>query len=731
VPRIRYCVIAAALALGVSAGAADIGKFVEQLSANDREQRREAGYQLTLLGAGAKPALPALIKALDDADRQVWAYAVTAIANLGPEAKDAVPKLLEGLDSQKSRGFRPRDKAQTLFRSAFALTQIGDAAKPELIASLKAEDTSLRLGAAKALGGMGPKAADAVPALIENLGHADGELRTEIAESLASIGKDAVAPLTAALGGSDAKVRAGSARALGVLGHEASSAGPQLLEKAGADEDPAVRAAALAVLPRVGLAQEKVVPVLIAAVKQDQPDINRAAIDGLLLVRPAGKVAVPALLPLLKEPPFAERAATILGRYGSEARSAVPAILSQVEKAPDGPFAQAVVAIGAAAVPAVLEEIGKLPVASVTRAHWTLRVLGAIGAAGLPEFQKALAAPSVSVRLAALLTIQQLGLDAREARHAVIKLTTDAEPAIRAGAVGAVVAVGVKPPQAFEPVEAGLADRVAAVRLAAASAAGVLGPLARPLAGKVAALLSDPDADVRIAAVRALGTIGGGGEWTEQLAARLDDSKLQLAVVEALAKLKLEGVAPKLIALYPKAERPVRVAILEALSSAGDAGKPTLESALQDDDRDVRAAAVRAMAQAQPNLETFVPVLATSLGDSNAILRQAAADATSELAEKQSEKLLPLVEPLVKLASNDSERTLAIDTLRSLRVRDLDAIGLAIDSPVVEVRIWGVERLGSMGAGARPARSKLEELMNDQNEYVRRASRRALQRLGR
>jgi hypothetical protein len=68
--------------------------------------------------------------------------------------------------------------------------------------------------------------------------------------------------------------------------------------------------------------------------------------------------------------------------------------------------------------------------------------------------------------------------------------------------------------------------------------------------------------------VRALGSIGGGGEWTGQLVARLDDPKLQLAVVEALAKLKLEGVAPKLIALYPNAGRPVRVAILDALSSA-------------------------------------------------------------------------------------------------------------------------------------------------------------------
>jgi HEAT repeat protein len=204
-----------------------------------------------------------------------------------------------------------------------------------------------------------------------------------------------------------------------------------------------------------------------------------------------------------------------------------------------------------------------------------------------------------------------------------------------------------------------------------------------------------------------------------------------LAVVEAIAKLKLDGVASKLIALYPNAERPVRVAILHALGNSGDVGKPTLESALQDEDRDVRAAAVRAIAQGQPNIETFIPVLAASLADSHPTLRQAAAEVTAKLAEKQSEKLLPLVEPLVKLAANDSDRTLAVDTLRAMRVRNVDAIILAMESSVVEVRIWGVERLGRMGADAKPARPKLEALMNDENEYVRRASRRALQQMGR
>ena len=228
---------AAVIALCLTAGAADVGKWVEQLAASDREQRREAGYQLTLLGSQARPALPALIKALEDPDRQVWAYAVTAIANLGPEAAEAVPKLLEGLDSRKSRGFRPRDKAQILFRNAYALTQIGEAAKPELLASLKSDDTPLRIGATRALGAMGAKAADALPTLIDNLSHEDEDLRTETAEALATIGKPSVPLLVAALGNSEARVRASGARALGLLGSDAGPAGTALLERLGKEED--------------------------------------------------------------------------------------------------------------------------------------------------------------------------------------------------------------------------------------------------------------------------------------------------------------------------------------------------------------------------------------------------------------------------------------------------------------------------------------------------------------
>src|SRR5207302_4414468 len=125
-----------------------------------------------------------------------------------------IPESIDALDCRKDRDVRPRDKAQKLMRAAHALSCIGDAALPALIEPLKANDTGLRIGAAKALGGMGAHARDAIPALIENLGHADEELRSEVIETLALIDKDAVAPVVKWLAWPDERLRSGSARAL-------------------------------------------------------------------------------------------------------------------------------------------------------------------------------------------------------------------------------------------------------------------------------------------------------------------------------------------------------------------------------------------------------------------------------------------------------------------------------------------------------------------------------------
>jgi HEAT repeat protein len=732
VRRSGWSGVLAALWLAAATAGADVGKYVEQLAGSDREQRRDAAYHLSVMGAAAKPALPALLKALDDADRQVWAYAVATLGALGPDAKDAIPKLVEGLDTRTSRGFRPRDKAQTLYRSAYTLASIGEAAKQPLLDALKSDDPGLRLGAAKAFGFMGPKAPEAVPGLIESLGHSDAEVRAEAADALASIGKAALAPLISSLGWPDPKARAGSARALGAMGSAAADAGQALLTKAGDDPDLAVRAEALVAAVKVRVAPQSIIPALIAATKATEPELQRAALDALLLMRPPDP-AITALQALLGDSNYAPRAARMLGRLGRAARGTVPALLALADKAPaaESTYVEAIVSIGGAAVPAVLAEVAKIPPASLTADHWTLKILGSIGGATLPEVQKALESKNASVRVAALHTLARLGSDARSAGERVAQLAQDADASVRAAALPALVAIDPKVPQVFEPLETGLADKAPAARLAAASAAGTLGAKARPLASKVATLLGDPSHDVQIGAARALGEIGGSGEWTAQLLAKLDDAKVRLAVIESLAKLQVPGAGAKLAALYPNVDRQTRLAILGAVGGTGDAALPILRSAAEDKDPELRAAGLRATAKNGPMIETFIPALITALEDPERVIRVAAADAVLELAPKASEQFEPVIEPLAKLAASESERELAIDALRTIRTRNLEVIARVLESPVVEARLWAIERLGRMGRQAQPARDKLEKLLADENDYLRRASRRALQQIGR
>src|SRR4051812_26094042 len=75
----------------------DAAKLAPQLGSPDVAVKREAIYQLGKAGPGAKAALPAVITALDDPDKQVWTGALAVIANIGPEAAEAVPMIIQGL----------------------------------------------------------------------------------------------------------------------------------------------------------------------------------------------------------------------------------------------------------------------------------------------------------------------------------------------------------------------------------------------------------------------------------------------------------------------------------------------------------------------------------------------------------------------------------------------------------------------------------------------------------
>src|SRR4030095_6702295 len=77
--------------------AADVAKLAEELRAPMLSVRRDAAYQLNQLGKEAKDAVPALIKALEDSDHQVWVLSISALAHIGPDATAGIPTFTEGM----------------------------------------------------------------------------------------------------------------------------------------------------------------------------------------------------------------------------------------------------------------------------------------------------------------------------------------------------------------------------------------------------------------------------------------------------------------------------------------------------------------------------------------------------------------------------------------------------------------------------------------------------------
>lgn len=205
---------------------------------------------LDALASQGERVLPRLIQALQR--KEVRFRAAAIVARIGPKAKPAVPALIEALQD---------DNAATRNEVLFALAAIGpeaQAAATAVIRALNDEDAKVRYGACYALGKMGPPAIDAKAALQKCLDSDDEFLAMASAWALAQIApacpvtaRKSVPLLVKALGDSEAITRVHAAETLGFLGPQAKSAVPAL-KTASKDRDEAVRAAASAALEQIG-----------------------------------------------------------------------------------------------------------------------------------------------------------------------------------------------------------------------------------------------------------------------------------------------------------------------------------------------------------------------------------------------------------------------------------------------------------------------------------------------
>lgn len=197
-----------------------------------------------------------------------------------------------------------------------------------LALGLKSPDAAARAQAASRLAALGPKAAPALPQLVDVLLDPDANVRREILHAFRAIGPRAgeAAPTVAILlRHEDADTRMQTLETLRAIGSsDAGVVGPLIY--ALDDEIPAVRAASASLIAEFGDPADSAIPRLVRVSEKDPSDsVRTAARAALAHFGPANGLA-PRMAAKLRSPDVGVRTATAtsLSEMGNDARRIVP-----------------------------------------------------------------------------------------------------------------------------------------------------------------------------------------------------------------------------------------------------------------------------------------------------------------------------------------------------------------------------------------------------------------------
>ncbi len=506
------------------------------------EEQRSANVHAAVLVAlksacgQAEEAVPALTRFLKDGKHHpdLRCQAVECLAGMFEKAGAALPVLLERLQDPNED-----DDVRNAVASAIVSIRPRSGDLPLLMACLSSRDVGHRQEIIRAIGRLGPEAAESVPALIAILEGPEQNLRWCAAEALASIGKVAVPPLLKALFHENKSVTEYAALALQRVRPVAATAVPALLQFV-ADQDKNVQIAAIKALGAIGTEPDKIVPALVGRLKAGDPEVAVAVCQSLRMMESRAAGAVPALIEALgsRHKEVRRWAADVLHTLGPSAREAIPALLQAIKSKDWGLRATAAAALGsigdAVAVPALVLLLKDKVGAAATKA---LGLIGADAAEAVPALVDVLAtAKSSDGRLIAAEALARIGPAAKAATPALIRR---------------------------------LDDRDADVRIRAAQSLVQLGAGAEAVPSLVKRL-KDPQRFVRMHMARALWKIAGDERALRTLIAGLDESQannIRSLAVDGLLDIgpAAKEAVPALIKALPVTENKVGERAAEAL----------------------------------------------------------------------------------------------------------------------------------------------------------------------
>ena len=459
-------------------GAGAVPALVPALTHHNVVIRKAAARILGHYGAGAKEAVPALAKALDDSDEFVLTGASSSLARIGTD------------------GMRP------------------------LLAAVSHKNPVVRKAVAGVLGGH-LEAAGMGPALASALADSDVEVRRAAAASLAQHAgrgldafvkwtpeqikahEDLLPTILKAADDADANVRSSVAQALVLAGQKKESTVPALAKLLLTDRESFVRQSAAKTLGRVGHAA---VPTLVKALAEPNSPASVDVLEALMKIGPAATEVVPALIQALRNSsdPFRVKVAEALGAFepSDESVAALADTLAETD------VTRGYVPLRRAAVKS-LENFG-------WKWEWTPQFQRRVQVVppppsltkAVPMLTKAVTDPDSHVRLTAMRVIALIGARAKEAVPALAKVVADPDFHHRIGAIRALEAIGPDAAIAVPDLVNALGFAESDVRKESAIALGMIGPRAKDAIPALEGLSkSDRDYPVRNAGITALEAI--------------------------------------------------------------------------------------------------------------------------------------------------------------------------------------------------------------------------------